>query len=252
VATALAHLREPIPPLPDSVPPSLAATVTRALAKDPADRFVDAAAFAAALRSDEMPTMPAPAPAPTATQVLPATTVLPPETKAAAAVAAPVPPPNRRTKLPPWPWLLFAAIVLIGVIALIAALSNGDTPDSPTKPAATKTKPTSPTTTASSPSAPTSSPDDTVTVNEDDYIGEDVKQAEQELTALGLDVSTQEVSNDGTQQENTVEGLDPPNGELHQGDPITISYWGKPTVTEPTPPGHTKKPHGPKKSKGKR
>ena len=36
VATALAHLREPVPDLPDDVPADLAAVVRRALAKDPA------------------------------------------------------------------------------------------------------------------------------------------------------------------------------------------------------------------------
>ena len=51
VATALAHLREPVPDLPASVPADLAAVVRRALAKDPAERFADGSAFAAALRS---------------------------------------------------------------------------------------------------------------------------------------------------------------------------------------------------------
>jgi serine/threonine-protein kinase len=249
VATALAHLREPVPPLPDSVPAPLAATVTRALAKDPADRFTDAAAFAAALRSDDVPPEPA-----AATQVLPATTVLPPSTKSAAAVATPVPPPNRRrTPLPPWPWLLFAAVVLIGLIALVAALSAGDDPTgSPTSPASSRTEPAAPTTSASSPSspsAPTSSADDTVQVNEDDYLGEDVAQAESELKALGLKVKTSEVPNDGTHQENTVESVEP-NGELHKGDEVTVSYWGKPEPVKPLPPGKTKKPHG--HGKGKR
>ncbi|MGZ6734463.1 MAG: serine/threonine-protein kinase, partial [Nocardioides sp.] len=50
VATALAHLHDPVPPLPDSVPADLARVVTQALAKDPRDRFPDAAAFTAALR----------------------------------------------------------------------------------------------------------------------------------------------------------------------------------------------------------
>ena len=249
VATALAHLREPVPPLPDSVPPALAATVTRALAKEPGDRFVDAAAFAAALRSDEMPSMPVAPPPAATTQVLPATTVLAPETKSAAAVATPVPPPSRRTKLPPWPWLLFAAVVLIGLIAFIAALSAGDGPsNTPTSPTSSRTKPAAPTTTASSPSAPTSSADDTVQVNQDDYVGEDVKDAEKQLKDLGLVVEKQEQVNDGTHEENTVDRVDP-SGTLHKGDQVTLYYWGKPTVAVP-PPGHTKKPHG--HGKGKR
>ena len=39
VATALAHLREPVPDLPPEIPSDLAAVVRRAMAKDPADRF---------------------------------------------------------------------------------------------------------------------------------------------------------------------------------------------------------------------
>ena len=50
VATAIAHLHDPVPPLPGSVPPDLAAVVMRALEKDPAKRYPDAAAFTAALR----------------------------------------------------------------------------------------------------------------------------------------------------------------------------------------------------------
>ena len=50
VATALMHLREPVPELPDDVPAPLAAVVRRAMSKTPEDRFPDGAAFAAALR----------------------------------------------------------------------------------------------------------------------------------------------------------------------------------------------------------
>src|SRR4051812_21130492 len=50
VAIALAHVREPIPDLPDTVPEGLAAVTRQALAKHPEDRYPDATAFAAALR----------------------------------------------------------------------------------------------------------------------------------------------------------------------------------------------------------
>jgi serine/threonine protein kinase len=64
VATALAHLRAPVPDLPDDVPADLAAVVRRSLSKSPAERFPDAGAFAAALRD----------PATAATAVVPPTT----------------------------------------------------------------------------------------------------------------------------------------------------------------------------------
>jgi hypothetical protein len=50
VAIALAHINRPPPPLPAHVPPAVRLLVERALAKDPADRFPDGGAFAAAIR----------------------------------------------------------------------------------------------------------------------------------------------------------------------------------------------------------
>ncbi len=51
LAIAHLHLGEAPPPLPQSTPAGLGVAVTRALAKDPAQRFPDAAGFASALRS---------------------------------------------------------------------------------------------------------------------------------------------------------------------------------------------------------
>ncbi|MGY1681406.1 protein kinase domain-containing protein [Geodermatophilus sp. SYSU D01176] len=51
VAVALAHINRPPPPLPANVPPAVRLLIERSLAKDPADRFSDGAAFAIAIRS---------------------------------------------------------------------------------------------------------------------------------------------------------------------------------------------------------
>ena len=51
VATALAHLEDPVPALPETVPTELAAVVERALSKNPADRYATGGDFAAALRA---------------------------------------------------------------------------------------------------------------------------------------------------------------------------------------------------------
>src|SRR4051794_5681682 len=77
VATALAHLNDPVPDLPASVPADLATVVRRAMAKEPGQRYTDGDAFAAALRhpGGEAATAfvpPAAMPPPTqTTQVLP-------------------------------------------------------------------------------------------------------------------------------------------------------------------------------------
>lgn len=52
IATALAHVQEPPPPLPDSVPQPLAGIVDACLAKDPADRPASGREIAEALSSD--------------------------------------------------------------------------------------------------------------------------------------------------------------------------------------------------------
>ncbi|MFD5916878.1 protein kinase [Kitasatospora sp. NPDC058201] len=77
---ALKHLREPVPALPESIPAAVRAIVTTALAKQPGDRFADAAAMAEAARA---------AVAPGAV----ASPVTPPAVPAAPPAAAPAVPP---------------------------------------------------------------------------------------------------------------------------------------------------------------
>lgn len=62
IATALAHLREEPPPLPDDVPASMRETVRIALAKKPADRFASVRDFAVAMRGGDLPHRPVPVP----------------------------------------------------------------------------------------------------------------------------------------------------------------------------------------------
>jgi hypothetical protein len=71
VAIALAHINRPPPPLPSHVPPAVRLLVERALAKDPAARFADGGAFAAAIRRVAAGgTLTAPGPATTPTQIV--------------------------------------------------------------------------------------------------------------------------------------------------------------------------------------
>ncbi|MDQ6933817.1 MAG: serine/threonine protein kinase [Actinomycetota bacterium] len=156
VATALAHLHQPVPELPDDVPGSLAAITRRALAKQPAGRYADAGELAAALRQVS-------GAAPAATQVLPATATM---TSTIGASYAEEQGRNRHGRgLPAW-WPIAAAaataVVLIGALALSnpGAPSNQPTVKKTSTPARTHTSP-SPSAIPRSTATPSSTPSQT-------------------------------------------------------------------------------------------
>jgi serine/threonine-protein kinase len=161
VATALAHIQQPVPDLPADVPADLAAVVHKALSKNPADRYPDGAAFAAALRGGltaATAVVPPESPTTDSTQVLPATPAQP--------AGAPVPPPADRKKgrgkaawLVPLIVLLLVAAIVIAAVALNSGDDDTEPPpsddtseptrseQSPTEPTETPTEPTTPPTT---------------------------------------------------------------------------------------------------------
>ena len=171
VATAIAHLRQPVPDLPDHVPADLAAVVRRSMAKDPAERYADGAAFAAALRDpagaapEGAATVVAPVAAglpdadePTRTQVL---APVPATAPASPPPVAPVPPADARSRrgLPGWlPWVLLGLALLVGAFVLVQALGDDTTPDdAPERPSPSQTPTREPSET------PTESPSETPT-----------------------------------------------------------------------------------------
>ena len=236
IATALAHLREPIPPLPASVPADLAAVVTRSLSKEPGERFADGTAFAAALRN--------PAGVAAATQVISgvAPVPAPPTSTMATPVAPPKPTPTTKKRVP-WLWVLLAVVLLVGIIALIAvaATTGDDEPpaDEPKPTRSSQSQQESPSETATSETPPEESPTETETepetfsIDPDDYVGRDVQDVEAELRALGLKPAKEKLDNDGTQEEDTVESVSPTD-DLQEGDTVTVQYWDKATPVEPT------------------
>ena len=133
VATALAQIREPVPPLPASVPRDLAAVVTRAMAKEPAERFADGTAYAAALREPatvaepyRRPSRPRP-PRPRCSPQPP-----PPPVRARSRLRYRRPAGPHRSR-GPVAWVLLALVVAAAIVALIWVASQGDDPDEQTE-----------------------------------------------------------------------------------------------------------------------
>jgi serine/threonine-protein kinase len=198
VAVALAHIREPVPDLPAEVPSDLAQVVRTALAKDPAQRYPDAGAFAAALAA----TIPAAAPV-SSTQVLDHDFIQN-EIKG----------PRRDRRM------LIAGIALLVLLlaaaAIVGATSGGDDKQ-PTAPA--KKHPT-------------------VTVVAADYVGKPLATVRAALTARHLvPVTGPVVPNPGGRTAGVVASITP-TGAVATGGSVTIRVWGPapPPTTNHHPP----------------
>ena len=147
VAVALAHQQAPVPPLTErrpGLPPAPVVAVNRALEKDPARRFPDAAAMRAALRGGSG----AAAPTVAATAATAPTAVMP---------DAPAP-PRRRSR-----WWLAAAIPVLFALGVGLALAFVDRSDDDPTGAIDATTPTTPTTPATEAPTTTAAPTTTTT-----------------------------------------------------------------------------------------
>ena len=141
----------------------------------------------------------------------------------------------------PWAWILLGLLAVAGVVAVI--LLAGADEEQPDPPATQNSQPTTqpteqdPTTPEQQESSPPPTEDNTVEVDESDYVGRDVDDVEAELQDLGLNVRRDEQDNPGDEEEDSVEGVDP-SGTLEEGDTVTVAYWGPPPPLVPTtPPG---------------
>lgn len=223
VATALAHIREPIPDLPPSVPGDLAAVTRKCLAKNPRERFRDAAALAAALRNPS--SVPPLVPAAEETAVLGATRVggLPPARAISVESTGPADVQPRRG-LSPW-WSLVPILLLLALVgwALWQNLADDAEPsqnDEPTSSAPVTTPETQ----------ETSEP--TVQLDPDVCRGK-VDKVESALQRLDLQVRRSEQANPGDEKEGDVIGCNP-TGAVERGETITVDFWGPAPDEEPT------------------
>ncbi|MGR6966717.1 protein kinase domain-containing protein [Geodermatophilus sp. URMC 61] len=262
VAVALAHINRPPPPLPANVPPAVRLLIERALAKDPADRFADGAAFAAAIRSVASGNGLSPAAGPATTPPYPTGAAPTAQTEVvddladsrtqvlgaasaggAAATGARTSvgamPPLRRTEdddengryTPPpadddrrrKPWVwLVAGLLLLALVGGGLWALSSSGDDGST---GTDAVPTT-----AAPSSATSAAPGTYFVATDDYVGDNVEDVADRLRAARLQVETEEASAaqlaalGRALDQGGVVTTDPANTAVPLGDTVTLYY----------------------------
>ncbi len=243
VATAMAQLRDDLPPMDESVPPALRTLITSLTQKDPDDRPSSAAAVASLASSETSPATEIIAPA---TAAMPASA--PTSVQPAAAAGPPPSPALPPPSLPPASqpddggrrssrWLVIAVVAVLVLIAgIIGVQALGGDDDTPTTDDTSQTS-DSPSEDEPTPSPPaeTTEPDagaDDVTVDRDALIGLSYDDAADELDELGL--SAQRVDETSSAPEGTVTGVSP-SGTVPRGSTITLTVAkAAPPETQPT------------------
>jgi serine/threonine-protein kinase len=218
MATAIAHVQRPVPPLPEGLPEPLREIAARTLAKKPADRFASAADLAAALRSG------------------PVAPVAPPAGPAAGVERTRVltRPPARRRALPGWvPWAGTGAALVVAVV--VVALLTGRPGTASDRRSHTGSPSPSPRSSATAPAR--------FRVSQAAFLGTPAPQASDVLTRRGFHVVTAPVDNPGDQVGGTVAGIRP-HGLVARGRTLTLLVWGPPPAPKPGHPGKDEGPHG--------
>lgn len=236
VATAMAHVTTPPPPLPDTVPPALAAVIMACLAKAPSERPRSARALADTLRGAPTGGFPVTAPMAATERLSPATRVAP----AGAAV-----PPRRTTRVQETPaeepkrkknplfWIIpLVLLLVVGAFLIAQALGDGSRDTTPTPAPTTATQSPTPTQTETT--------DDSVQVTASDYMGLSYDEAAQRLQGLGLQARR------GAERENEaprgqVIGLSP-SGRLDRNSTVTLDVSSGPAPEETPTPTQTQTP----------
>ncbi|QXG76755.1 protein kinase [Modestobacter sp. L9-4] len=266
VQVLMAQIHDTPAPLPDDVPAPVRRLVETAMAKDPAARFRDGAAFRDAVdalrggrrpaaegpRTAVLPAVPGLAAGPADDRTVSVRTAAagttPPRTTRALSTARPAPvappPRDRRRLLLPLLAVLAIAAIVVGVVVL-GDRSGGTAADPAPSPAAPVTSaaatPTATSTAPRSSAAPTTQP---TRLRASDYIGLEVSAVSARLKAMGYQVRErpQQVADEVPGTVLSVE----PNGALPGGGLVTVGYATAPpaptTTAAPTPPPATATP----------
>jgi serine/threonine-protein kinase len=192
VTIALKQVRQDPEPLPGELSPDVRQLIGRALVKDPAGRFPDGAAFAAAIDDIEAGRPLAALPSTVAVPAAPAAVVRPPTARGSSRAAM--------VLLPVLGLLAGAGIAIV----LLLTLSDHSGPGSPA--VAAETHGTG-----------------SLVLDAQDYVGRPVDDVASRLTGLGLQVQLRsEVRSDVVPEQ--VTGIDPAGKPLKAGDVVVVTY----------------------------
>ena len=236
VTVAMMHIRDPLPPLPNDVPPVVRQLIEATLAKDPRQRYATGGEFAAAVgavRRGE------PLPLPGQAQAL--TERVNPSTRVAPAMSREPSPPRGAERPDRWaaqpeqprrrgPWGTIAALAVVALLLLAGVLwvVNSAETSAPPPPAATTATSTtttsaSPTTTRSSRTTTTTA-GNTVSVNLANYLGRTADTVSDGLRDLGLEPEVSTVLGTTPDNEATCRVFAvSPSGDVPRGETVTVT-----------------------------
>ncbi|MFC5136656.1 serine/threonine-protein kinase [Actinomycetospora rhizophila] len=237
VTVAMMHIRDPLPPLPNDVPPVVRQLIEATLAKDPRQRYATGGEFAqavGAVRRGE------PLPLPGQGQAL--TERVNPSTRVAPAMSREPSPPRGAERPDRWasqpeqprrrgPWGTVAALAVVALLLLAGVLwvvNSAETsapppPVASTTASSTTTTP-SPTTTRSSRTTTSSSAANGVSVNPVDYVGRPASVASAALRESGLDPEIATILGGEPSDPSRCRVLYlSPTGDVPRGETVTVT-----------------------------